>query len=117
MTNEETLVEFIRIANELKSEFKNYTNELKTYVDGCIETCNKISVDHINSVMTHTTSLDAKFDSYVSNITENLEAHNRVNLERSNHIVASNKLIAAASLSPHFGDPIAELNKLIGVLK
>jgi hypothetical protein len=38
------------------------------------------------------------------------------NLERSN-AVASIKLIAPASLSQHFSDPIAELNKLIGGLK
>ena len=71
--NEETLVEFVRIANKL-------SNEIKTCVD-----------------------------SYVLNIAENLE--------RSSDIVDSNKLIEAQPLSQHFGDPIAELNKLIGGLK
>jgi uncharacterized coiled-coil DUF342 family protein len=117
MTNEETINEINNIVDDLRNVFKRYTEEIKTYADKTIETHNKISTEQVESVIGHARKLDEQFTKHATDIQEKLIAHDKVNLERNSDIIASNKLIAAASLSPYFDDPIKEINKLIGELK
>jgi uncharacterized coiled-coil DUF342 family protein len=117
MTNEETINEVVKMVNDLKNEFWKYTDELKTYIDKTIETHNKISANQVEIVIVHADKLNEQFNKHATDIQEKLAAYDKVNLERNSDIVVSNKLIAVASLSPYFDDPIKELNKLIGELK
>jgi uncharacterized coiled-coil DUF342 family protein len=120
MTNEETInevVNLVNLVNNLRDEFKKYTDEIKTYVDKTIETHNKISTKQVEDVISHADKMTEQFNKHVTDIQGKLTAHGKVNLERNSDIIASNKLIAAAPLSPYFHDPIKEINKLIGDLK
>jgi uncharacterized protein YoxC len=117
MTNEETIDEVVNLVTDLRNEFKKYTDEIKTYVDKTIETHNKISTKQVEDVIGHADKMTEQFNKHATDIQGKLIAYDKVNLGRNNDIIASNKLIAAASLSPYFDDPIKEINKLIGDLK
>jgi len=117
MTNEETVAEVIRLIKLSELDHKKYADDLKLYVETSIKEQGKIITDQINSVIKHAEFLDEKFTKYTNGVVDKLTESDTKNQQRSDEIVFTNKLIAAASLSNHYSDPISQLNKLIKELK